>query len=175
MAEGQNNKKVQGGEGRGVPSKVERRTTRYNPYNGRPGGSPPTYAELRRVVWNADDYTPLNAKRSEILKEIERLIKDGYLRRYVAREGRRPTNGGQRRNNSARNRADNEDGKRGEPPEEIRGTVTTIAEGFFGGGTANSARKRQAWIENQQKGDEQPSPHIVYFMELDPREGFRED
>ncbi|KAJ1439596.1 hypothetical protein SESBI_02542 [Sesbania bispinosa] len=152
---------VQGGEGQGVPSKVDRRTTRYNPYNGRPGGSRPTYAEPRRVVWNADDYTPLNAKRSEILKEvynanlldpplpargpkgpykhrwcefhrvqghdteecwdlmnqIERLIKDGYLRRYVAREGRRPTNEGQRRNNSARNRADNKDGKRGDPPE----------------------------------------------------------
>ncbi|KAJ1383729.1 Peptidase S8/S53 domain [Sesbania bispinosa] len=198
MAEGQNSKKPQGGEVRHPLPKVDRKATRYNPYSSRSGGSRPVYAEPRRVTWNVDDYTPLNAKRSEILKkvysanlidpplpargpkgpykhrwcefhrvqghdteecwdlmnQIERLIKDGYLRRYIARDGRRPTNDSQRRDNATRNRGDNERSKPSDPPEEIRGT---------------------AWSENQHKDEDQFPSHRVHLLELDPREGFGEN
>ncbi|KAJ1381304.1 hypothetical protein SESBI_45277 [Sesbania bispinosa] len=185
MAEVQNNKKSQEGESRGVPPKQTEGPPVITLIMGDQEETALFFAEPRRMSWNADDYTPLNAKRSEILKEvynanlldpplpargpkgpykhrwcefhrvqghdteecwdlmnqIGRLIKDGYLRRYIAREGRRPNNEGQRRNNPTRNRADNGEGKQGDSLEEIRGTVTTISGGFFGGGTTNSVRK----------------------------------
>ncbi|KAJ1411325.1 hypothetical protein SESBI_21370 [Sesbania bispinosa] len=136
MTEGQSSKKPVTGDGLG--GRTDRRAARYNPLGGRPGGGRPNFTEIRRTSqWGSGDYTPLDAKRADILKEvynanlldlplpargpkgpyknrwcefhrvqghdteecwdlmnqIERLIKYGYLRRFVSTGGRRPSGG----------------------------------------------------------------------------------
>ncbi|KAJ1397405.1 hypothetical protein SESBI_31838 [Sesbania bispinosa] len=63
----------------------------------------------------------------DLMNQIERLIKDGYLKRGRGRAQESQPNSGVVH-----------------PGEEIRGTVTTIAGGFVGGGETSAARKRYA-------------------------------
>ncbi|KAJ1423160.1 hypothetical protein SESBI_12602 [Sesbania bispinosa] len=80
-----------------------------------------------------------------LMNRIERLIKEGYLGRYIEkRKGRGDKD--QRRDKegsgSKRRRDDRHKETRGK--EEVRGVVTTIAGGFTGGGETSSARMRYA-------------------------------
>ncbi|KAJ1421587.1 hypothetical protein SESBI_13535 [Sesbania bispinosa] len=112
---------------------------------------------------------PLNTTRARILKEvyqsnliglppqaggpkgpdmskwIERLVKEGYLGRYV--EKRRDRGDKDRRRDeegSGSKRRKDDRHKEGRGKEEVRGVVTTIAGGFTGGGETSSARMRYA-------------------------------
>ncbi|KAJ1408082.1 hypothetical protein SESBI_23815 [Sesbania bispinosa] len=80
-----------------------------------------------------------------LMNRIERLIKEGYLGRYIEkRKGRGDKD--QRRDEegsgSKRRREDRHKETRGK--EEVRGVVTTIAGGFTEGGETSSARRRYA-------------------------------
>ncbi|KAJ1395047.1 hypothetical protein SESBI_33670 [Sesbania bispinosa] len=106
-----------------------------------------------------------------LMNKIEKLIKDGFLGRYVER--RRSTRGtrdeggssGRGSYNKRRRGDDRHDEK--EEPEEIRGVVTTIARGFCGGGEASSARRK--YVRSVMSA---PVNHKVCFAELDPKEDF---
>ncbi|KAJ1404084.1 hypothetical protein SESBI_26821 [Sesbania bispinosa] len=80
-----------------------------------------------------------------LMNRIERLIKEGYLGRYVEkrkdrgdRDRRRDEEG-----SGSKRRRDSQH-KEGRGKEEVRGVVTTIAGGFTGGGETSSARRRYA-------------------------------
>ncbi|KAJ1441968.1 hypothetical protein SESBI_01178 [Sesbania bispinosa] len=80
-----------------------------------------------------------------LMNRIEKLIKEGYLGRYIEkRKGRGDKD--QRRDEegtgSKRCRDDRHKETRGK--EEVEGVVTTIAGGFTGGGETSSARRRYA-------------------------------
>ncbi|KAJ1424287.1 hypothetical protein SESBI_11731 [Sesbania bispinosa] len=68
----------------------------------------------------------------DLMNQIERLIKDGYLKRYIVGRGRqdfaRQGGRGQGRGQDSHPR---EKGGGIDPGEEIRGTVAMIAEGFI--------------------------------------------
>ncbi|KAJ1420569.1 hypothetical protein SESBI_14315 [Sesbania bispinosa] len=86
------------------------------------------------------DLTPLNTSRTQ------KLIKDGFLGRYVerrrSRRGTRDEGGSSGRGNyNKRRREDNRRDEK-EEPEEIRGVVTMIAGGFCGGGETSSAWRK---------------------------------
>lgn len=137
-------------------------------------------------------FTPLNARRSQIMKEvshtklivpltpstslmgldwdkwcefhraqrhdieecrtlmswIEKLIREGYLGKYVKRNPRKDGYGRTRSRSPPRPQKQEESGKRNEganPPERSnKGTMYSIACGFAGGGTTNSASMRYA-------------------------------
>ncbi|KAJ1376224.1 Retrotransposon gag domain, partial [Sesbania bispinosa] len=77
-----------------------------------------------------------------LMNRIERLIKEGYLGRYV--EKRRDRGDKDRRRDeegSGLKRRKDDRHKEGRGKEEVRGVVTTIAGGFTGGGETNSARR----------------------------------
>ncbi|KAJ1413493.1 hypothetical protein SESBI_19569 [Sesbania bispinosa] len=182
MAEGQSSRKETIGEGKN--GRGDRRAVRYNSLSGSPNGNRLNFAEVRRASqWGMDEYTPLNAKRGNTLKEvysanlldphlparspkgpyknrwcefhrvqghdteqcwdlmnqIEHLIKDDYLKRYMSAGGERSGGEGPRRDNATIGR-ENTGNKQNEPAEEnIRGMMTIIAGGFIGGGTTSSA------------------------------------
>ncbi|KAJ1386649.1 Retrotransposon gag domain [Sesbania bispinosa] len=81
-----------------------------------------------------------------LMNKIKKLIKDGFLGRYV--EKRRSTKGTRdeggssgRGNYNKRKREDNRCDEK-EEPKEIRGVVTMIVGGFCGGGETSSARRK---------------------------------
>ncbi|KAJ1404523.1 hypothetical protein SESBI_26508 [Sesbania bispinosa] len=78
-----------------------------------------------------------------LMNMIERLIKEGYLGRYVEKKKDRGERS-QRRDEGGSKRC--REGGHGESKdkEEVRGVVTTIVGGFCGGGETSSARKRYA-------------------------------
>ncbi|KAJ1400256.1 Ribonuclease H superfamily [Sesbania bispinosa] len=79
----------------------------------------------------------------DLMNQIEHLIKDGYLKRYVAGKNRGDY---VRRRGQGRGRGypphDKNKENHTEQETEIRGTVTTISGGFIGGGSTSSARKK---------------------------------
>ncbi|KAJ1391112.1 hypothetical protein SESBI_36936, partial [Sesbania bispinosa] len=77
----------------------------------------------------------------DLMNQNERLIKDGYLKRYVAGRSRQEFS---RQGGRGRGRAQESQPRTGvvDPSEEIRGIVTTIVGGFVGGGETSAARKR---------------------------------
>ncbi|KAJ1440738.1 hypothetical protein SESBI_01808 [Sesbania bispinosa] len=141
-------------------------------------GNRPNFAKVRRASqWGIGDYTALNAKRGDILKEVysanlldpplpTRGPKGPYKNRW------RPGTEGPRRDNTTGRRA-NVGSKQNEPTEEnIRGTMTTIAGGFIGGGTTSSARRRYARSVMQiSEGPRQQATHrrppVITFSEDD--------
>ncbi|KAJ1443670.1 hypothetical protein SESBI_00264 [Sesbania bispinosa] len=80
-----------------------------------------------------------------LTNKIERLIKEGYLGRYVEKRkdrGDRSHRRDERGSGSKRRKEDRH--KENIKEEEVRGVVTTIAGGFSGGGETSSARRRYA-------------------------------
>ncbi|KAJ1401905.1 hypothetical protein SESBI_28429 [Sesbania bispinosa] len=81
-----------------------------------------------------------------LMNKIEKLIKDGFLRRYVERRrsnrGTRDEWGSSGRGNYNKRRREDSRRDEKEEPKEIRGVVTTIAGGSCGGGETSSARKK---------------------------------
>ncbi|KAJ1410034.1 hypothetical protein SESBI_22269 [Sesbania bispinosa] len=79
----------------------------------------------------------------DLMNQIEHLIKDGYLKRYVAGKNRADY---VRQRGRGRGRGyppqDKNKENHAEQETEIRGTVTTISGGFIGGGSTSSARKK---------------------------------
>ncbi|KAJ1415546.1 hypothetical protein SESBI_17976 [Sesbania bispinosa] len=78
-----------------------------------------------------------------LMNRIERLIKEGYLGRYVKKRRDRGDKGRRRdEEGSGSKRRRDDRHKEGRGKEEVRGVVTTIAGGFTGGGETSSARRR---------------------------------
>ncbi|KAJ1380119.1 hypothetical protein SESBI_46298 [Sesbania bispinosa] len=106
------------------------------------------------------------------MNQIERLIKDGYLKRYVADRSRqefsRQGGRGRGRTQESQPRARVVD-----TGEEIWGTMTTIAGGFVGGGETSAARRRysrsavQEVMTIEEQGLEYPHLPSVTFSDDD--------
>ncbi|KAJ1379051.1 hypothetical protein SESBI_47231 [Sesbania bispinosa] len=78
-----------------------------------------------------------------LTNRVERLIKEGYLGRYVEKRrdrGDRDRRRDEEGSGSKRHKDDKQ--KEGRGKEKVRGVVTTIAGGFTGGGETSSARRR---------------------------------
>ncbi|KAJ1418272.1 hypothetical protein SESBI_16018 [Sesbania bispinosa] len=122
------------------------------------------------------------------MNQIEQLIRDGYLKKYVVRRNRPDSNrqGGQGKGRGYAPRLRTHDNL-GEQVEEVRGTVTTIDGGFVGGGDTSSAIRKYnrsvmqvtTVVEGEQRGAweefaEDPLER-VFFAELDPTGELRDD
>ncbi|KAJ1391913.1 Retrotransposon gag domain [Sesbania bispinosa] len=78
-----------------------------------------------------------------LMNRIERLIKEGYLGRYIEKRKGRGDKGQRRDEEGSRSKRRRDDRhKKTRDKEEERGVVTTIAGGFTRGGETSSARRR---------------------------------
>ncbi|KAJ1433228.1 hypothetical protein SESBI_06169 [Sesbania bispinosa] len=102
----------------------------------------------------------------DLMNQIEQLINDGYLKKYVSGRGKpdyaRTGGRGRGRSYPTQMRPKVQESNT-EHEEEIRGTMTMIVGGFIGGGSTSSARRRYCRLAGQVNTvdtDEMEHPHF---------------